>query len=467
LHYSGNQLAGVTEIASAADRMYGFTNQVSGGSAPTEYSYNLNGAMKHDANSGISFIRYNLLNLPEQISFYKGDVNLYKYDAMGQKRQVKHFTARSGIVVPIGSTNNNYSSTSQNELTTDYLAGGSIIYANNSLKMIRTEEGYVERMGNGYRYYLYMKDHLGNNRSVVDVGSYGSWYPVQEMSYYPFGMPHPFGNYSPERQNFKFGDKELDEMHGLKRSDHHTRQLSSVLGIWDQLDPHAESYYRMSPYSIMGNNPIFFVDPDGKDIYRYDDKTGEFHLEVQNDDGFDQVGKFKYNKKTGEYTLKTNKKGEAKTRIDNVEKGILSDGINFKENNNVIDVGGTGQATVAGVENFLLDFSNMIDKELGGYYLSNKGSEDISHIYVGNFKNNSSQEAKAGFNPYRARPDLFGNIDVKVSFHTHLSRFGDSDRLRPSSLGGNGGDLRFKNRELKKNPLLKFLIITNPKPFYY
>jgi hypothetical protein len=153
--------------------------------------------------------------------------------------------------------------------------------------------------------------------------------------------------------------------------------------------------------------------------------------------------------------------------MDNVEKGILSDGINFMKNDNVIAVGGERQASVAGVENFLLDFSNLIDKELGGYYLSDKNSNDISHIYVGKFKNNTAQEAKGGFDLYRTRPDLFNNVDIKVDFHTHLSRFGDSDRLRPSSLGGNGGDMGHKARQLKIVPTLKFLIITNPNPFYY
>jgi hypothetical protein len=32
---------------------------------------------------------------------------------------------------------------------------------------------------------------------------------------------------------------------------------------------------------------------------------------------------------------------------------------------------------------------------------------------------------------------------------------------------GTYAEQRHKERELKKNPLLKFLIITNPKPFYY
>ncbi len=53
-------------------------------------------------------------------------------------------------------------------------------------------------------------------------------------------------------------------------------------------------------------------------------------------------------KKTDTYTLKTNRKGEARTRMDNVEKSILSDGMNFMTNDNMWTIGGAGQPTVEG-----------------------------------------------------------------------------------------------------------------------
>ena len=48
------------------------------------------------------------------------------------------------------------------------------------------------------------------------------------------------------------------------------------------------------------------------DIYRYDDKTGGFILHQETKDDFDQVGKFKYNKKTDTYTLKEKNNGQQK-----------------------------------------------------------------------------------------------------------------------------------------------------------
>ncbi|MBV3636209.1 MULTISPECIES: hypothetical protein [Bacteroides] len=68
------------------------------------------------------------------------------------------------------------------------------------------------------------------------------------------------------------------------------------------------------------------------------------------------------------------------------------------------------------------------------------------------------------FDLYRTKPYLFNKVDIKVDFHTHLSRFGDNDRLRPSTISG---DIGYKERLLKNNPWMKFIIVTNPKTFEY
>jgi RHS repeat-associated protein len=92
-----------------------------------------------------------------------------------------------------------------------------------------------------------------------------NWNVVQENEYYPFGMPYPTAGYYPEAQPYKFGGKEMDEMNGLKWYDFEARQKGTVLPPFTTRDPLAEKYYNISPYAYCNNNPVRFVDPDGRD----------------------------------------------------------------------------------------------------------------------------------------------------------------------------------------------------------
>jgi RHS repeat-associated protein len=141
----------------------------------------------------------------------------------------------------------------------------------NVLKMIRIEDGYLTRSGSEYQPYFYIRDHLGNNRATVYSIS-GGWMLGQEINYYPFGMLHPTGNYYAEMQPFKFGDRELDEMHGLNWYDQGARPFGAILPITPTPDPMAEKYYSMSQYNQWGNNPINRIDPTGMWIVGMDEK---------------------------------------------------------------------------------------------------------------------------------------------------------------------------------------------------
>jgi RHS repeat-associated protein len=68
-----------------------------------------------------------------------------------------------------------------------------------------------------------------------------------------------------EIQPYKFGGKELDEMHGLQWYAQGARPFDAVIPRTPTMDPHAENYYSTSPYVQYGNNPVNNIDPDGKD----------------------------------------------------------------------------------------------------------------------------------------------------------------------------------------------------------
>jgi RHS repeat-associated protein len=70
------------------------------------------------------------------------------------------------------------------------------------------------------------------------------------------------------KYRYGFGGKEKDnEIKGEGNSmDYGERMLDTRLGRWLSLDPLQAKYPNLSPYNFVANNPIFFIDPDGKVI---------------------------------------------------------------------------------------------------------------------------------------------------------------------------------------------------------
>ncbi|MBP1616079.1 MAG: hypothetical protein H6Q13_3527, partial [Bacteroidetes bacterium] len=232
MSYAGNQLikaddAGTNVTLSAS---MDFKNN---STAAKEYFYDLNGNLTQDLNKGITGITYNLLNLPQSVAISNTlgqATNTYTYAADGRR-----------LRAIIGSKQ------------TDYV--GNVIYEGGILKRILVDGGYIE----GGVYYFYLTDHLGNNRVVANA----SGGIVQTNHYYPFGMPFAEGVTS-SGQPYKYNGKELDMERGLNLYDYSARLMDPVLARFSTMDPKSEKCYNWSPYLYCKNNPIKYIDPDGK-----------------------------------------------------------------------------------------------------------------------------------------------------------------------------------------------------------
>ena len=203
----------------------------------------------------LSVMRYNLLALPEEFITSEGKKMLYVYSADGEKLLVQSITAAND--------------TTGTEYAANYRIEDGI------LKMVHTDAGYYIRtlpLGGGglvYSHVWYLKDHLGNNRVFANE----SGNVLAAYDYDPFGaditvlstenpfplLPGPFG--SP----YKYGGKEWNTT--TSSYDFEARQLAPSFHRFTTMDPLAEKYYGISPYSYCADNPVNMVDPEGTEIW--------------------------------------------------------------------------------------------------------------------------------------------------------------------------------------------------------
>ncbi len=120
-------------------------------------------------------------------------------------------------------------------------------------------ESYISK---GIEIHIHFhSDHLGSASWI----SNSSGAPVQHLQYRPFGEPFvdekAVGSDYDER--FTFTGKERDEETGYYYFD--ARYYISELSIFATVDPLSDKKPHVSAYAYCLNNPIRFIDPDGRD----------------------------------------------------------------------------------------------------------------------------------------------------------------------------------------------------------
>ncbi|WP_162144496.1 DUF6443 domain-containing protein [Aquimarina latercula] len=277
--YENNKLLKVRDATTSVYKIQGFKDGVN---TNDDYVYDDNGNLIIDRNKEIFNISYNHLNLPEKITFNKNGTKYiqYWYDASGNK--LKKFVL---------------SNPRDGGITTEY--DGGYIYENFQLKFSNHAEGYTEPLFYtdkndnlilyDFDYVYQLKDHLGNIRVLysdkdkdgkidvlrnnvdVDGDEDYSHEIMQEKNYYPFGMSHKgYNDLIVSEHKYGFGGKEEQNELGLNWLDFGARNYDSSIGRWMNIDNMSEDYLEWSPYNYVLNNPNYFIDPDGNDVWLYD-----------------------------------------------------------------------------------------------------------------------------------------------------------------------------------------------------
>jgi RHS repeat-associated protein len=245
--YDGNQLKDVDDaITNITIESNDFREL--GPQSSTEYQYDDNGNMIKDDNVGITGITYNYLNLPEKVSFSTSNYIEYLYTATGTKLRAIY--------------KENY----VEQLRHDYSNG--FEYKDEDLEFIHHEEGRLVTTATVgvFEAEYYLKDHLGNTRTVFKKDdNTGNVVTLQENHYYPFGMQFMGSEIQAGSNNYLYNGKERQSDFNLHWYDYGARFYDPQLGRWHVVDPLAIKYPESSVYEYTFNNPIYFIDPDGKE----------------------------------------------------------------------------------------------------------------------------------------------------------------------------------------------------------
>ncbi|MBR1963759.1 MAG: hypothetical protein IKA19_03540 [Muribaculaceae bacterium] len=117
------------------------------------------------------------------------------------------------------------------------------------------------KSSNVMAHHYYVRDYLGSTRAVIDdAGNL-----LQTVNYYPSGVPFTLTDDDPVTDRLHTGKPFID-MQGLYHYDNNARIYDPLTGRFTTIDPLAGKYPSLTPYNHCANNPLSYIDPDGRVI---------------------------------------------------------------------------------------------------------------------------------------------------------------------------------------------------------
>lgn len=226
---------------------------------------------------------------------------------------------------------------------THYLGG--FQYKNNELQFFPTAEGYVNVTDGGKFNYVYnYTDHLGNVRVSYSYDDRDNELKIlEENHYYPFGLKHSYNTdkygfkhddnnnifvvLEPVDRNkyqYKYNGKEFQDELSLNWYDYQARNYDPAIGRWISVDPLAEKYPGISPYAYCANNPIYYIDPDGREIVIPTSLKGSERRQIMRNLGKLTNDKLSYDKSTGQVTIGKQRTGSKAKGTELISRVINS-----------------------------------------------------------------------------------------------------------------------------------------------
>ncbi len=189
---------------------------------------------------------YNRLNLPSVVTdTLSGVVASYSYLVDGTKTRVR-LSDDSGMRY-IGSAR--------------YREVGDTIH----FVDMAFDHGRIEKWGTQYRPFIYSTNHLGS--VIFETDDLGTITAIHD--YLPFGTEMPWlpiqTSLASGKTSYGYNGKEAQPL--LRVLDYGARFYHPESATWLSVDPLAEKYSNLSPYSFCASNPVIVLDLNGKTLY--------------------------------------------------------------------------------------------------------------------------------------------------------------------------------------------------------
>ena len=157
--------------------------------------------------------------------------------------------------------------------------------------------GYIPNDTTKEETFFYHSDHLGSTSYITDDKANITQYDA----YLPYGELLVDEHSSSEDLPYKFNGKQFDDETGLYY--YGARYMDPKISMWLGVDPLMEKYPNVTGYCYTMDNPIKFIDPNGKETYVIKNKTGTYTVVggiLNNNRGIYIASK----DKSGKYTIK-------------------------------------------------------------------------------------------------------------------------------------------------------------------
>ena len=142
---------------------------------------------------------------------------------------------------------------------------GSLVYRKQNgafeLESAAFDGGRFFATSSGVETRYYIADHLGSVRVIVDDNGE----VIERNDFYPFGLRWDNAAAPIADNRYRYNAKEEQAFLALPYIDYGARMYDPKYNIrWNSVDPLAEKYLYLSPFAFCGNDPINYIDPDGR-----------------------------------------------------------------------------------------------------------------------------------------------------------------------------------------------------------